>query len=205
MWKPMLGYFTPGAPLYTEEGGEILKGPRKLDVARRLLAESGYLGVPITLMAAQDIPAFKAWGDVTVDLLKHLDMAVDFVALDFATGGARVLQKSPPHQGGWHMFVTGYSGVECADPTQRFVRAYGDSFANGWASNPQIEAEVAAWYDATSLDEEKMIIRRLNKLALDHVVYAPLGMFLKYFAWHRNVSGIVPAPLPLFWGVSKTA
>jgi peptide/nickel transport system substrate-binding protein len=25
-WKPMAGYFTPGAPLYNEEGGEVLKG-----------------------------------------------------------------------------------------------------------------------------------------------------------------------------------
>jgi len=42
MWKPMPGCFTPGTPLYTEEGGEILKGPRRLDAAKRLLADSGY-------------------------------------------------------------------------------------------------------------------------------------------------------------------
>jgi len=42
-------------------------------------------------------------------------------------------------------------------------------------NNPQIEAEIAAWYDATSLDEEKTIVRRLNRLAVDYVVYAPLG------------------------------
>src|SRR5262249_44281235 len=27
MWKPLPGFFPPGTPLYTEEGGEILKGP----------------------------------------------------------------------------------------------------------------------------------------------------------------------------------
>jgi peptide/nickel transport system substrate-binding protein len=42
------GYFTPGTPLYTEEGGEILKGPRNLDAARALLRESGYTNQPIT-------------------------------------------------------------------------------------------------------------------------------------------------------------
>jgi peptide/nickel transport system substrate-binding protein len=66
-------------------------------------------------------------------------------------------------------------------------------------NNPQIEAEIAAWYDATSLDEEKTIVRRLNRLAVDYVVYAPLGVLMR-----RSVSGIVQAPLPLFWGVSKT-
>ena len=46
-------------------GGEILKGSRKLDAAKRLLAESGYAGQPIVSMAAQDIALHKACGDVT--------------------------------------------------------------------------------------------------------------------------------------------
>src|SRR5215468_10412595 len=79
LWKPVPGYFPPGTPLYTEEGGDILKGPRKLEAAKRLLAESGYAGEPVTLMAAQDIASHKAFGDVTVDLLKQLDMKVDLV------------------------------------------------------------------------------------------------------------------------------
>jgi hypothetical protein len=44
----------------------------------------------------------------------------------------------------------------------------------------------------------------LNKTALDRVVYAPLGFYLLHFAWRKNVTGIVPGPLPFFWGVSKT-
>jgi peptide/nickel transport system substrate-binding protein len=205
MWKPLPGFFTPGTPLYTDNGGDILKGPRKLDAARRLLAESSYAGEPVTLMAAQDIAYMKAWGDVTVDLLKRLDMKVDFAAVDFGTVIARRAQKSPPRQGGWNMFLTSYYGVDCADPTNRFLRANGNEITNGWANNPQIEAEIAAWYDATSMDEEKTIARRLNRLAIDHVLYAPLGVLLRHYAWHKSVSGIVQAPLPLFWGVSKTA
>jgi peptide/nickel transport system substrate-binding protein len=100
LWKPMPGYFAPGTPLYTEEGGDILKGPRKLDVAKQLLAESGYAGQPITCIAGQDIPAFKAWGDVTVDLLKRLDMNVDFAAVDQGTSAARIRQKSLPRVAG---------------------------------------------------------------------------------------------------------
>ena len=65
LWKPMLGYFPPGTPLYTEEVGDILRGPRKVEGARRLLADSGYAGEPITVMAPQDVPGLKPWGDVT--------------------------------------------------------------------------------------------------------------------------------------------
>src|SRR6266852_5132643 len=42
------------------------------------------------------------------------------------------------------------------------------------------EAQVTAWYEAKTLDEEKAAIRRLNKAALDAVVYAPTGFFLMY-------------------------
>jgi peptide/nickel transport system substrate-binding protein len=190
LWKPMPGYFTPGTPLYTEEGGDILKGPRQVDAAKRLLGESGYAGEPITLLAAQDLAHHKAWGEVTADLLKRLDMKVDLAAVDWGTAVARAQKlKSPPRQGGWQMIVIGPSGIDVSDPTNKFLRANGNPFTG--ANNPQIEAEIAAWYDATSLEEEKAIVRWLNRLALDHVLYAPLGVFLRHHAWRKNVSGIV--------------
>jgi peptide/nickel transport system substrate-binding protein len=204
-WKPMLGYFTPGTSLYTEEGGEILKGPRRLDAAKRLLSESGYAGQPIICMAAQDQPQHKAWGDITVDLLKRLDMKVDFAAVDWGTVVARRTQNLPPIQGGWHIYHTAYYGTDCIDPTNRFIRASGDLAVNGWANIPQVEAEVAAWYDAKTPDDEKAAVRRLNKAALDNVVFAPLGLFLRHTAWRKNVTGITPGPLPFPWGVIKTA
>ena len=44
LWKSLPSFFTPGTPVYTEAGGEILKGPRKYDEAKKLLAEAGYKG-----------------------------------------------------------------------------------------------------------------------------------------------------------------
>jgi peptide/nickel transport system substrate-binding protein len=203
MWKPLPGFFTPGTPLYTEEGGEILKGPRDFEAAKRLLAQSDYSGQPVTLMAAQDLPNNKAWGDVTADLLKRLGMKVDYVATDWGTVVARRTQKSPPGQGGWHVFHT-FFGAAGVNPGHTPIRANGDEAWFGWPSIPQVEAEVATWYDARTLDEEKAAVLRLNKAALDYVVYAPLGFFMLYQAWRKNVSGIVQGPLPFFWGVSKT-
>jgi peptide/nickel transport system substrate-binding protein len=175
LWKPLPGYFTPGTPLYNEEGGEILKGPRNLDAARRLLAESGYAGQPVTCMAAQDIPQHKAWGDVTVDLLTRLGVNVDYAAVDWGTVVARRAQKNQPGQGGWQMYVTSLYGVDCVDPTNKFVRADGNLAVSGWPDSPAVEREAAAWFDATTVEEEKAAAMRLNKAALDHVVYAPLG------------------------------
>jgi peptide/nickel transport system substrate-binding protein len=200
----MPSYFAPGSPLYTEEGGEILKGPRRLDAARRLLAESGYAGQLVTCMAAQDLPHHKAWGDVTVDLLKRLGMKVDFAAIDWGTVVARRTQNAPPAQGGWNMYHTTLAGIECADPTNKFIRADGSLAVNGWANNPTVEADVAAWFDAMTGEQEKIAVRRLNRAALDHVIYAPLGVYLRHYAWRKNVVGVRQGPLPFFWNVSKT-
>src|SRR5712691_4107125 len=206
LWKPLPGFFTPGTPLYTEEGGDILKGKRDFDGAKRLLAQSGYSGQPVTCLVAQDQPITKAQGDVTADLLKRLGMNVDFAAIDWGTVGQRRAMKTPPGQGGWQMFHTWHSGADCINPAVAIgVRASGDKAWFGWPDVPAVEAQVEAWYAAKTLDEEKTAIGRLNKAALDGVVYAPTGFFLSYQAWRKNVTGVVKGPLPFFWGVAKSA
>jgi peptide/nickel transport system substrate-binding protein len=206
LWKPLPGFFTPDTPLYTEVGGEILKGKRDLAAAKKLLAESGYAGEPVTCLVAQDQPITKAQGDVTADLLKQIGMNVDFVATDWGTVGSRRAQKTPPGQGGWNMFHTWHAGADCINPAAyTAIRANGDKAWFGWPDIPSVEKEVTAWFEAKTLDEEKAAANRLNKAALDEVVYAPTGFFLSYTAWRKTISGIAKGPLPFFWGVSKIA
>jgi peptide/nickel transport system substrate-binding protein len=204
LWKPMPSYFTPGTPLYNEEGGELLKGPRKLEAAKRLLAESGYAGQPVTCMAAQDILTHKTWGDITVDLLGRLGVKVDYASVDWGTVVARRALKNPPGQGGWQMYITSPYGVDLIWPTHLFVRADGSVPITGWPTSPAVEHEVAAWFEAKSPDEEKAAARRLNKAAFNHVMYAPLGCCLIRAAFRRNLTGVTQGPVPFFWGVSKT-
>src|SRR5579872_5985204 len=205
LWKPLPGFFTPNTPLYTEEGGDILK-MRNIDAAKKLLAESGYANEPVSCIVAQDQTITKAQGDVTADLLKRIGMNVDFVATDWGTVGARRAQKTPHNQGGWEMFHTWHAGADCINPAvYPAIRANGDKAWFGWPNSPGVEKEVTAWFEAKSLDEEKAAVARLNKAACEDVIYAPTGFFLSYTAWRKNVSGIVKGPLPFFWGVSKTA
>ena len=206
LWRTLPSYFTPGTPLYTEEGGDILKGPRNFDAARRLLGESGYAGEPVTCLVAQDQPGLKAMGEVTADLLKRMGIKVDLVATDWGTVVARRAVKTPPGQGGWNMFHTWHTGAGCINPALNFaLRANGDGAWFGWPTSEAVEAEVAAWFAAKSFEEEKAAVRRLNKAAFDHVVYAPTGFFFTYQAWRKNLSGIAKGPIPSFWGVSKSA
>jgi peptide/nickel transport system substrate-binding protein len=206
LWKPLPGYFTPGTPLYNEEGGEILKGKRDFAAAKKLLAESGYTNQPVTCLVAQDQPITKAQGDVTADLLKQMGMNVDFAAIDWGTVGARRAQKTPPGQGGWNMFHTWHAGADCVNPAvYNAIRGNGDKAWFGWPNSPGVEKEIAVWFDAKTLDEEKAAARRINRVALEDAIYAPTGFFLTYTAWRKNISGVAKGPLPFFWGVSKTA
>ena len=47
------------------------------------------------------------------------------------------------------------------------------------------------------------MIARLNKAAMEHVVFIPTGFYFGYQAWRSNLEGIANGPLPWFWGVKK--
>lgn len=205
LWKPLPSYFTPGTDVYSENGGDILKGPRKYDEAKKLLAEAGYKGEPIVLCVATDVQITKAQGDVTADLLKKMGMNVDYQALDWGTVGARRAKKDPPSQGGWHIFHTWHAGSDCVNPAPyTALDCSGDTAWFGWPKSDAVQAGIQKWYEAPDLAAEKIAIAELNKTAMDFVVYAPTGFFLMYQAWRKNISGIVKAPFPVFWGVQKT-
>ena len=204
LWKPVPGFVTPGTPLYTEAGGEPLK-QRSIEKAKKLLAESGYSGLPVTCLVAQDQPPLKAMGEVTADLLKKIGFTVDFVATDWGTVGQRRASKNEPGKGGWGMFHTWHAGADCVNPASyTAIRSNGDKAWFGWPVNEAVEKEVEAWFDAKTLDDEKAIMARLNKAAMDHVVYVPTGHWVGYQAWRSNLEGIVNGPLPWFWDVKKT-
>jgi peptide/nickel transport system substrate-binding protein len=203
LWKPLPGFFTPGTPLYTEEGGDILK-KRNVAEAKKLLAEAGYKGEPVVCVVAQDMAATKSMGDVTASLLKSIGMNVDFVATDWGTVGSRRAQKTPPGQGGWSMFHTWHAGADCTNPAAyTAIRANGDKAWFGWPDVPSVETEVTNWFNAKDLAEEKAALARLNKAAVENVVFAPTGFYLSYQAWRKNVTGVVSGPLPFFWDVKK--
>ena len=205
LWKESASFFTPGTPFYTEEGGEILRGKRDIEGAKKLLAEAGLLGAKVTLVVAMDVAITKAEGEVTADLLKKIGFEVDFVATDWGTVGARRAKKDPPGQGGWNIFHTWHAGADCINPAPyTALDAGGDKAWFGWPKSDAVQQGIAAWYDAPDAAAEKKAMAAINKASFDYATYAPTGFFLMYQAWRNNVSGVVKAPFPVFWGVQKT-
>ncbi len=205
LWKALPSFFTPGTPVYTEAGGEALTGPRRYDEAKKLLAESGYKGEKVVLLVATDVAITKAQGDVTADLLRRIGMTVDYQALDWGTVGARRAKKEPPAEGGWNIFHTWHAGADCINPAPyTALDAGGDKAWFGWPNSPKVQADIAAWYDAPDLAAEKAAMDEINRDSMAFVTYLQTGFFLQYQSWRKNVSGVVKAPFPIFWGVSKS-
>ncbi|WP_426957440.1 ABC transporter substrate-binding protein [Muricoccus radiodurans] len=205
LWKRLPGFFTPDTPLYTEAGGNVLKGPRNLAAAREMLMSSGYRGEPVVMLVAQDQPITKNQGDVTAEQMRRIGMNIDYVATDWGTVGSRRAVKTPPAQGGWNIFFSWHAGADCINPAAyTAIRANGDGAWFGWPNIPTAEAARDKWFDAATPEAEKAAMDELNTAAMENVLFAPTGFFAMYQAWRRNVSGVVKGPLPFFWGVSKT-
>ena len=205
--KPMNGFFTPGTPLYTEKGGDMLKAGGDIEKAKTMLAASGYKGERIAMMVAQDTFSAKGPGDVAADMFHKIGLNADYQAIDSATlQNRRVNKRTPVEQGGWHTFMVSHAGTDCINPAAYLgLRANGEKAWFGWPTSAAVETGIAEWYAATSLEAEKAVIDRINVAALDDVVFVPTGFFLVKQAWRSNVQGVVTAPIPVFWGVSKTA
>jgi peptide/nickel transport system substrate-binding protein len=205
LWKKLPSFFTPGTPVYTEEGGDILKGPRDYEGARKLLAEAGYNGEKVALLVATDVSITNAEGQVTADMLQKIGMNVDYQALDWGTVGARRAKKDPVSQGGWNIFHTWHAGADCVNPAPyTALDCGGDKAWFGWPKSDAVQQGIADWFAAPDLATEKKAIIDINRASFDVVTYGPTGFFLIYQAWRKNVSGVVKAPFPVFWGVNKT-
>ncbi len=205
LWKVCPSYFTPGTALYTEEGGEILKGKRDYEGAKKLLKEAGYNGEKIRLIVATDVGITKAEGDVTADMLAKIGMNVDYVATDWGTTGTIRAKKDAPSAGGWNIFHTWHAGADCINPAPyTALDAGGDKAWFGWPKSDAVQQGISDWYAAPDAAAEKKAAVAINKASFENVTYGPTGFFLQYTSWNKNVSGVVKAPFPVFWGVSKS-
>ena len=204
LWQKMNSFFTPETPNYTEAGSEILSRPRDAAMARRLLQEAGYRGEPVTMLVGQDIAVLNAHGQVADALLRSIGMNVDFIATDWGTVGSRRASREPRERGGWNIFFTWFAGADCTNPASYLgLRAHGAQAWFGWPDDPAIEEGRNKWFAATTAAQEKAACDEINRAAMISQPFTPTGFYRAYQAWRSSVSGIVPGPLPWFWGVSK--
>ena len=88
LWSDEAAVFSPGTPMDSRSGVEIMTGPRDIVRARRDIQAAGDKGERTVLLGAADLPPENAYANITADMLHQLGMNVDLLPIDWATTGA---------------------------------------------------------------------------------------------------------------------
>ena len=202
-WHDRIGLFSPGSPMANEAGIEALSGPRDYDKVKRDLADAGYRGEPITVLAVAGNSMFEAVSAVGTDQLRQAGMNVDLQTMDMGTLFRRRTSKEPRDKGGWNVFFTFTDGMFSADPaTNTFIRGNGKAALDGWPDSPNLEALRSAWLDMSDLATQKQISEQMQLQLWRDVPYIPMGHFVRSTAHRRNIVDL-PWGFAAFYGVRR--
>jgi peptide/nickel transport system substrate-binding protein len=200
-----VGFFTDGQAMANKAGIEALAGPRDVALTKRLVAESGYQGEPILLMSPTDQPALTQMAQVTGSLFQAVGLNVQLLAMDWGSLVSRRANSGPPDNGGWNAFCTLWGGLSVSNPGSSFpLRANGKGGWFGWPTDATLEALRQQWFDAPDLASQRAICEQIQRRAFEVIPFMPLGQIYQPTAFRKNVTGIVKAANPLFWGVRKS-
>jgi peptide/nickel transport system substrate-binding protein len=190
-WKDRVGVFSPGTPMATEAGIEVMASKRDLPRVQRDLEAAGYKGERVVLLGASDYPTTNAIALVAADALKRVGMNVDFQEVDWGTVVQRRVSRSPPDKGGWNIFFTYLNGTNNFDPAgQLGIRGNGAGAWFGWPDLPKLEQLRDAWFDAPDLAAQKHICEQIQLQVWQDVPYIPLGCTYFPTAWRKGLTGM---------------
>src|ERR1700712_4804790 len=171
--------FVCNTPLATDVGSESLVKGNGLAEAKKLLAESGYDGTPVVIMAPTDVLTLKAQPIVAAQQLRDAGFKVEVQATDWQTVVTRRASQKPIKEGGWNMFFTTWLGADILNPIRNVSFSSKGTKGGwfGWYDDPKMEALRDKFARATSDDEKKKLAADIQTLAYEQVAYIPLGQY----------------------------
>src|SRR5450631_3591539 len=199
--------FGCGTPLASDAGSESLVKGNGMAEAKKLLAESGYDGTPVVIMAPGDALIFKPQPIVAAQLLREAGFKVDLQATDWQTVVSRRASRKPPKEGGWNMLFTNFIIADVVNPVVNIlVNAKGKNGAwFGWPEDARMEAMRDAFVRSSSREEQKEIAAEIQSEVYNQVIYVPLGQWRGVGAWRKSLSGVLDGPAtPVFWNIDKS-
>ena len=197
------GIFTPGTPLATKAGLEPLMGPRSIDRAKAMMKEAGYTNQLMRLIGPTDILAPTAITQVAADMFRRLGFNMDLVLSDWGTVVQRRANREGLDKGGWSAFLTSFSSFDWIDPAAHAaLRANGTSAWPGWPDIPRLEELRNQWFDAPDLASQKAIADEMQRVAIEEVIFIPVGAYKSITALRTNLRDRVPG-FAIFWNLKR--
>jgi peptide/nickel transport system substrate-binding protein len=202
-YKTCPSFFPCGSPLYTAKGMDGLL-QSNFKKSQDLLKEAGYDGTPIVLMHSTDLAVLNNLAPVAKSLLEKGGFKVDMQSMDWQTLVARRAKKDPPTAGGWHAFLTSWVSADILNPVMMgFLNASCEKAMFGWPCDKDIEGLRDAFARETNPAKQKQIAEQAQVRATQYPTHLPLGQWYGAWAVRKNLSGMVEAPVTVFWGLEK--
>ena len=206
LYKMCGAVFGCGTPLATDTASDSLLKGGDVAEATKLLAEAGYDGTPVVLLAPTDVVTLKTQPIVAAQLLRQAGFQVTVMPMDWQTTNAVFASQKPPKDGGWNMFFTNWGIPDIMNPiVSAPLNSRGRKGAwVGWPDDAQMESMRDAFARAASIDEQKKIAAAIQARALEQVTYIPLGQYFAPSVWHKELTGVLDGPAtPVFWNMDK--
>ena len=203
LWRANCGFFTPGSPMATDVGMDVLNGPRDLDKVRRALEAAGYKGEKLVYLAPTDLPSLNAVSEVAADMFRKIGLNLDYVATDWGTVAQRFASHEPPEKGGWSMYPNYVYSVSMISPAaNNYIRGSGPKAMFGWPDSPRLEELRWQWLDSPDVAQQQRICREMQAQAFQDVPYYPLGVFYPATAYRKSLTGVLDG-YSLFYNVRR--
>ena len=102
--------------------------------------------------------------------------------------------------GDWHAFITSWAAAYILDPVMTgFYNASCEKAMRGWPCDAEIEKIRDQFARATDPAVKKTIAEAAQARLVQYPTHIPLGQWYGAVAMRNNVSGIVAAPVTVFW------
>lgn len=203
MWRTGVGVFTPGTPMASKDGLSALAGTTPWDKVKKDLIAAGYKGEKVVMLSTSDLPVLTAESQVGADMFRKMGFNLDEQVMDWGSVVSRRAKKSPPDQGGWNVFFTGWSGTDMFNPAGHLsLRGNGMNAWFGWPNIPKIETLRDAWFNAPTVADQQKICAAIQLEVLKEVPYIPLGQYFTDQAYRANLTGVLKG-MPLFWNLKR--
>jgi peptide/nickel transport system substrate-binding protein len=198
--------FGCGTPLDTDVGSETLVKGNGMEQAKKLLAESGYDGTPIVILAPGDAITLKPQPIVAAQLLRTAGFKVDLQTTDWQTVVTRRASQKPVKEGGWNMFFTNSVIADSSNPIgSTFAGGNGQKSPFGWPTDEKLEQLRDTFARAATQDEKKKLAAEIQKEIYEQVIYVPLGQWFAPSAWRKSLTGVLEGQaVPVFWNIDKS-
>jgi peptide/nickel transport system substrate-binding protein len=196
--------FPCGTGLATDNGMDGLLSSN-FKKAHDLLQEGGYDGTPIVLLHSTDVPVLANLAPVAKSLMERAGFRMDMQSMDWQSLVSRLRRKDPPESGGWNAFLTSWTSADLLNPVMvGFLNAGCDKAPPGWPCDAQMEELRDRYARAVDENVQKQIAAAIQVRNTQITTHIFLGQWYNRSAARSNVTGMLTAPVPVFWNMEKT-